>query len=92
MPHPLLTKVSIKLPEKKVNAYLLLERKINSGKKSVSYEGLPPIATIIRSGVAFEEFMDKLYLVTGYEKQYMSLAMTCRYLVIKEYITLTIID
>lgn len=37
-------------------------------QKGESYEGSPPIATIIRSGVTFEEFLDKLYQVTGFEK------------------------
>lgn len=42
--------------------------KVVDGKKEVSYEGPPPTSTIIRSSVIFEEFMDKLYHVTGYEK------------------------
>lgn len=44
--------------------------KIVVGKKQVSYEAPPPTATIIRSGVSFEDFLEKLYQVTGFEKLY----------------------
>lgn len=63
-----------------------------NGRKGVSYEGPPPTATIIRSPTTFEEFMEKIYQVTGYEKSYTRLAVTCRYPVRKEYIALPIID
>lgn len=36
--------------------------------------------------------MGKLYQVTGFEKLYTGLAVTCRYLVAKEYIELPITD
>lgn len=58
-------------------AYLSLNGKIINFKKG--YEGPPPIRIVIRSRDTFYKFMDKLYQVTGYEKQYTRLAVLCRY-------------
>lgn len=49
--------------------------KVIGGKKCVSYDGSPPITSVIRSRATFDEFMDKLYNVTVYEKQYTHLAV-----------------
>lgn len=67
-------------------------RKVIVGRKGVFYEDPPPTVTVIRSQAIFDEFMDKFYHVTGCEKQYIRLPLTCRYPVTKEYITLPITD
>lgn len=61
-------------------------------RKGVSYDGPPPPATLIRAGVSYEEFIDKIYHMTGYRKEYERLEVTCRYPVKKEYIALPITD
>lgn len=43
-------------------------------------------------GASYEEFIDKLYHVTRYKRQYERLEVTCRYPVRKEDITLPITD
>lgn len=50
--------------------------KIIGDNKIVPGEGPPPhVAMVIRSS---NEFMDELYQLTGYQKQYTGLAVTCR--------------
>lgn len=44
-------------------------RRMINGRKGVSYEGPPPTAIIIRSQATFEEFIDKIYQVTGYDSR-----------------------
>lgn len=61
------------------NPYLLLEQKIINGRKSVSVEGPPPVATVIKSWNTFHESIDKLYQVTGYKKRYTRVAVTYRF-------------
>lgn len=67
-------------------------RRVVVGRRGVSYDGPPPTATLIRAGASYEEFIDKLYHVTRYKRQYERLEVTCRYLVRKEDITLPITD
>lgn len=50
--------------------------KVIAGKKGISYEAPPPTATVIRSRVTFDEFIDKLYHMIGHEKQYTRLGVT----------------
>lgn len=71
---------------------LSVNGKIIVGKKGISYKSPSRTTTIIISRVIFEEFLGKLYQVTGFEKLYTGLAVTCRYLVAKEYIELPITD
>lgn len=47
---------------------------------------------LIKTRISYEEFMDKLYNVIRYRKEYKRLEVTCRYLVRKEYIALLITD
>lgn len=69
---------------------------INSSLSSHFYQSIPPhpppIAILIRPRPAFGEFMDKLYHLISYEKQYARFVMTCKYNVPKEYIALPIPD
>lgn len=62
------------------------------GRRGVCYDGPPPHATLIRAGASYEEFMDELYHVTRYRREYERLEVTCRYPVRKEYIALPITD
>lgn len=66
--------------------------KVTSDEKDISYEGLPPMATVIRSRATFHEFMEKLYQVIGCEKCQTRLTVACRYLIQNEYITLPVTD
>lgn len=54
------------------------------------YDGLPPAATVLRAPTTFEEFLGRMYHVTGYEKQSTRLVVTSRYPVANEYIMLSI--
>lgn len=62
---------------------------IIASKTLVSYGGLLPVATIIRSQVTLENFMSNLYHLTSYE---ICLVVPCRYPVPKDYIVLWITD
>lgn len=60
------------------------------GKKGISYKGSLPAATFIISGATHDEFMERLYKITGYERHNIHLAVTARYTVPEEYIALQI--
>lgn len=46
------------------------------GKKGISYEEPPPATTFIRSEAMYDEFMEKLYQITGYDRQNTHLRVT----------------
>lgn len=69
-----------------------LNRKIVNDKKDLSYKGPVTIAIIIRSHTTFQKFIDEMYQVTGYERRYSRLAVTCRYPIQKKEIALPIMD
>lgn len=53
-------------------------------KKGISYEGPPPRVTYIRSGVTYNEFMERVYQIIGYERHDTDLAVTCKHPIPKE--------
>lgn len=67
------------------NTYLLLERKSHRWQKGRILRRSIPHCYNHKIPSHIDEFMDKLFRVTGY-------VVTCRYLVANEYITLSITD
>lgn len=61
-------------------------------RKGIACEDPSCTATVVKSRIMFHEFMDKLYFVTGYDKQYTCLAVIYRYPILKQYRMLPITD
>lgn len=67
------------MAEKMITLISYSNGKIVNGRRGVCYEGPSPTASILRAQATFEEFIDKIYQVTGYKRLYSYLMVTCRY-------------
>lgn len=66
--------------------------KITNGPHGISYEGAAPKPIRVSYGITYDELLDKIYGVTGFDKRRFKLKITCRYPACREYIPVPIDD
>ncbi|KAJ7967944.1 serine/threonine-protein phosphatase 7 long form-like [Quillaja saponaria] len=63
-----------------------------TGQHGISYEGAVPKPIRVNYGITLNDLLDKIYGVTGYEKELFKLKIICRYPACREYISVPIDD
>lgn len=63
-----------------------------SGPHGISYEGASPKPIRVGYGITHNELVDRIYGVTGFDKQSFKLKIICRYPACREYIPVPIDD
>lgn len=66
--------------------------RMTSGPHGISYEGATPKPIRVSFGITHNELLDKIYGVTGFDKQHCNLKIICRYPACREYIPVPIDD
>lgn len=66
--------------------------RITNGPHGISYEGATPKPIRVSFGITHCELRDKIYGVTGFDKQHCNLKIICRYPACREYIPVPIDD
>jgi hypothetical protein len=66
--------------------------RVTSGAHGISYEGATPKPIRVSYGITYNELLDKIYGVTGFDKHQFKLKITCRYPACREYIPVPIDD
>nr|POF27679.1 serine/threonine-protein phosphatase 7 long form like [Quercus suber] len=66
--------------------------RITSGPRGISYEGATPKPIRVSYGITYNELLDTVYGVSGFDKHQVKLKITCRYPACREYIPVPIDD
>ena len=66
---------------------------MTTGTHGLSYEGAAPKTIRVSYQIKYHELMDKIYVITGYEKHQVKIKIICRYpSTYKDYIPLLVED
>ncbi|CAI0438537.1 unnamed protein product [Linum tenue] len=63
-----------------------------NGPNGIHYEGATPKPTRVGCEITYEELLDKIYMITGFDKLQFALKIICRYPACREFIPVPIED